>query len=51
MNMPGLKVAFISDTRELAMSQQSIALLASQRGLAFQAFGAEEEALAWLLED
>jgi len=49
MSIPGLKVAFVSDTRELAMSQDYIALLGRQRGLEFQAFGAEEQAaLAWL---
>ena len=48
MRMAGLKVAFISDSPEVAHSQQYIALLARQRGLAFQAFGTETEALAWL---
>lgn len=49
MSIPGLKVAFVSDTRELAMSQDYIALLGRQRGLEFQAFGAEEgAAVAWL---
>ena len=33
MSIPGLKVAFIADTRELQMSQQYIALLGRQRGL------------------
>ena len=51
MGMPGLKVAFIADTKEISMSQEYIALLAQQRGLAFRAFGAEKAALAWLLED
>jgi hypothetical protein len=45
----GLRVAFVSDTRELAMSQEYIALLGRQRGLEFQAFGADEPAaIAWL---
>lgn len=49
MSIPGLKVAFVSDTRELAMSQDYIALLGRQRGLEFQAFGADETgAIAWL---
>ncbi|MGQ0546464.1 MAG: hypothetical protein ACT4P3_14195 [Betaproteobacteria bacterium] len=48
---PGLKVAFISDSRETAMSQDYIALIARQRGLAFRAFAAESEAVAWLLEE
>lgn len=49
MSIAGLKVAFVSDTRELAMSQDYIALLGRQRGLEFQAFGADETgAIAWL---
>lgn len=49
MSIPGLKVAFVSDTREIAMSQEYIALLGRQRGLEFQAFGTEEQAaIAWL---
>jgi hypothetical protein len=48
MSVEGLKVAFVSDTRELAMSQQYIALLGRQRGLRFEAFTSEPVALAWL---
>jgi hypothetical protein len=49
MSIPGLKVAFVSDTRELGMSQDYIALLGRQRGLEFRAFGADEAAaVAWL---
>lgn len=49
MSIPGLRVAFVSDTREIAMSQEYIALLGRQRGLEFQAFGTEEQAaIAWL---
>jgi hypothetical protein len=51
MGLPGLKVAFIADTKELSMSQEYIALLAQQRGLAFRTFGAEKPAVAWLLEE
>jgi hypothetical protein len=51
MGMPGLKVAFIADTKEISMSQEYIALLAQQRGLAFRAFSGEKAAVAWLLED
>ena len=48
-SIAGLKVAFVSDTRELAMSQDYIALLGRQRGLQFQAFGADESAaITWL---
>jgi hypothetical protein len=50
MNLKGLRVAFISDTRELAMSQQYIELLARQRGLDFRTFAAEREAAEWLSE-
>ena len=48
MRIPGLRVAFIADTRELQMSQQYIALLGRQRGLQFEAFDSEAAALAWL---
>ena len=49
MSIAGLKVAFVSDTRELAMSQDYIALLGRQRGLEFKAFGADESAaISWL---
>lgn len=47
-SLPGLKVAFISDTREIGMSQEYISLIASQRGLDFRPFGAEGDAVAWL---
>jgi hypothetical protein len=51
MSVPNLKVAFIADTRELAMSQEYIALLGRQRGLEFEAFITEQAALAWLQRD
>ena len=49
MSIAGLKVAFIADTRELAMSQEYIALLGRQRGLEFETFPSEQAAVAWLL--
>ena len=51
MRLPALKVAFIADTKEISLSQEYIALLAQQRGLAFRAFSAEKAALGWLLEE
>ena len=45
-----LRVAFISDSRELALSQEYIELIAKQRGLAFRTFASEQAALAWLTE-
>jgi hypothetical protein len=51
MSVPGLRVAFIADTRELAMSQEYIALLGRQRGLEFEAFMTEQAAVAWLQRD
>jgi hypothetical protein len=45
-----LKVAFISDSRELALSQEYIELIARQRGLAFRTFPSEPAAVAWLTE-
>ena len=50
MSIRGLKVAFVADTRELAMSQEYIALLGRQRGLEFRRFPAEPPAVAWLLD-
>ena len=47
-SIAGLKVAFIADMREVQMSQEYIALLGRQRGLQFQSFDSEAEALAWL---
>ena len=47
-SIAGLKVAFIADVREVQMSQEYIALLGRQRGLQFQSFDSEAEALAWL---
>lgn len=43
-----LRVALVSDTRELGMSQDYIAFLARQRGLQFEAFSTEQAAVAWL---
>lgn len=48
--LPAVKVAFIADSKDISMSQEYIALLAQQRGLAFRAFSAEKAAVAWLLE-
>lgn len=48
--LPALKVAFVADSKDISMSQEYIALLAQQRGLAFRAFSAEKAAVAWLLE-
>ena len=49
MTMKGLKVAFVADSKELAMSQQYIELLAQQRGLAFKTFRTEKAAADWLM--
>src|SRR4051812_2632097 len=48
VSMSGLRVAFISDSREVALSQEYIALLGRQRGLTFEAFASEEGAVIWL---
>lgn len=50
VGLKGLRVAFIADSKELAMSQEYIALLARQRGLDFRPFAAEKEAAEWLTE-
>jgi hypothetical protein len=44
----GLRVAFIADSKEVAMSQEYIALLGRQKGLDFRNFAAEPDAVAWL---
>jgi hypothetical protein len=48
MSIPALRVAFITDSRELAMSQEYIALLGRQRGLEFETFSSEQGAIIWL---
>jgi hypothetical protein len=48
MSIAGLRVAFIADTKEVAMSQDYIALLGRQRGLEFRTFPTEQAAVAWL---
>lgn len=50
MSIPGLRVAFVADTREVQMSQQYIALLGRQRGLKFESFDSEPAAVAWLTQ-
>jgi len=47
----GLRVGFISDSKEIAMSQEYIALLGRQRGLDFRTFASEDAAVAWLAAD
>lgn len=46
----GLKVALVSDSRELAAAHEYIELIAGQKGVVLQAFTSEEAALVWLLE-
>jgi hypothetical protein len=43
-----LRVAFIADSKEVAMSQDYIALLGRQKGFHFRSFAAEAEAVEWL---
>ena len=44
----GLRVAFIADSKEVAMSQEYIVLLGQQKGLDFRSFAAESDAVQWL---
>jgi hypothetical protein len=44
----GLRVAFIADSKEVAMSQDYIGLLGRQKGFDFRSFAAEAEAVEWL---
>jgi hypothetical protein len=48
--IPGLRIAFIADTKEMRMAQEYIRLLVVQRGIAALNFESEAEALAWLRE-
>lgn len=45
----GLRVALVSDTKELYASHQYVELLAKQRGIEVRLFRAEANALKWLL--
>ena len=47
--MGNLKVALVSDTKDLAMSHQYVELLAKQRGLAIRAFDNEQAGVEWLM--
>jgi hypothetical protein len=49
--VPGLRVAHVSDSKELQASQDYIALLGRQQGVACRAIGDEPEALRWLLSE
>ena len=47
----GLRVALVSDTKELRASHQYIEVLARQRGAEVRSFRGEAAALKWLLGD
>jgi hypothetical protein len=47
--MGNLKVALVSDMKDLAMSHQYVELLAKQRGLAIRAFDNEQAGVEWLM--
>lgn len=47
----GLRVALVSDSRELAAAHEYVQLIAAQRGIALRGFASEKAALAWLLQD
>lgn len=49
IRIANVQVAFVADSKDVRMSQQYIALLGRQRGLRFEAFDSEPQALAWLL--
>lgn len=49
IRIANVQVAFVADSADVRMSQQYIALLGRQRGLRFEAFDAEPQAVAWLL--
>lgn len=49
IRIANVQVAFVADSKDLRMSQQYIALLGRQRGLRFESFYPEAQAVAWLL--
>lgn len=49
--VPGLRVAHVSDSKELQASQDYIALLGRQQGVACRALRDEQEGLKWLLSE
>lgn len=48
--IPGFRVAFIADSKEVSMSQDYICMLLKQRGIDGRAFQSMEKARAWLSE-
>jgi hypothetical protein len=48
--IPGFRVAFIADSKEVGMSQEYICMLLAQRGIEGRAFQSMEKARAWLSE-
>lgn len=51
IRIANVQVAFVADSKDVRMSQQYIALLARQRGLRFEAFDSEPDAVAWLVQE
>lgn len=45
----GLKVALVSDSKELAAAHEYVQLIAGQKGVVMRAFTDEQTALDWLL--
>ena len=46
--IPGFRVAFVADSKEVSMSQEYICVLLSQRGVEGRAFPSMDKARAWL---
>src|SRR5690242_3186974 len=51
IGIAGLKVALVSDSKELAAAHQYVQLIAGQQGIALRAFTSEKAGVAWLLAD
>lgn len=49
VRLSGVKVAVVSDSRELGAAHQYIELIATQKRVALRAFTSEKAALKWLL--
>jgi hypothetical protein len=50
-DIPGCRVALVSDSKELAAAHEYVELIAGQRGVPLRAFTDEASATQWLLPD
>ena len=48
-DIPGARIALVSDSREVAVAHEYVQLIATQKGMALRAFLAEKAAVKWLM--